>query len=540
MKRKLKIGTRGSKLALWQANHLLGLLENVNIDAELVIVKTRGDKDLRPLKEIAGDGFFTKDLENMLLHDDIDLAIHSAKDLASMRHSLLPWKAVGERANTSDVIIVKKDVYNKSPKFEELTIGTSSPRRKAQIAIDYPKARISELRGNVPTRLSKVSSGELDAVVLAKAGLDRLGLLPEKESDLIAIELDWTTAPCQGILALQGKAEALDYVSEILNEDLSRVALIEKSILAFLGGGCHMAVGANITEDQAPTLKFFLNKDSSDFKFSKTYESISEMIVELYSDLSSEINSPIKEKQEFELILTQTVSNQNKVMSLKDAEDFSFKSLPLIEISSSVSDQEVKVEIEKLKSTKALVLTSQYAARIFFMEFFNQGHEVAELKNLDILCVGKTTYNKVKEFGFQPLELKWKAYAKSMMEYIEENYSTTDSFSFIGVESARILNLLEQSNYNLRTLFIYSNSAPDWAGDVSNTDLGNSPIAFAAPSSVKNFVDHYGAENLKNRKVFAMGPTTEDEISKYTDDFIESTDSGSWQSLFEQVRKEGK
>lgn len=539
-KKKIRIGTRGSDLALWQANHLQTELEKCGIDSELNIVKTRGDKDLRPLKEIAGDGFFTKDLENLLLQGEIDLAIHSAKDLASMRHTKLPWQALGPREDTKDVLILKKDFYKQNPELKDARIGTSSPRRRAQLENSYPTSKVQELRGNVPTRLSKVSNSELDGVILAKAGLSRLGLLPDDSSNLIAIELDWVTAACQGILALQGSSEALQYVNNVIDKDLTDIALIEKSILAFLGGGCHMAVGAKIVKNKDWRFSFYLKQNEEHFQLCKSYSTKDELCLNIYTDIHSLLNEAKTTKSKnHELILTQTLSNQKSLMDKNISNDFHYDVLPMIEISSSLSAKEISESIPKIQNSKALIFTSQYAVRIFFMEFFNQSFKPEDLSNVDILCIGNSTRKKVIEFGLNPIELSWEANAVSLFEFITKKYDSISKLYFIGLASARILELLSESKFHTEELFVYENSAPSWVKTIK--EIPNSKaISFASPSCVNNFINQFGKDSLINRSVFSMGPSTSKTLDEHSVEHITSSLSGSWDELLNEVRKTEK
>src|SRR6195952_2935264 len=178
--RKLIIGTRGSELALWQANFVKDRLAENHITAELKIIKTQGDRILNlSFDKLEGKGFFTKELEEELLAGTIDLAVHSHKDLPTENPPGLIIAAVSEREDPADILLILKDcvdVHQKiSVKFGGI-VGTSSNRRKAQLLAMRPDLEIEELRGNVPSRIGKLRSENYDAIMLAKAGISRLGL----------------------------------------------------------------------------------------------------------------------------------------------------------------------------------------------------------------------------------------------------------------------------------------------------------------------------------------------------------------------------
>ena len=538
MSKKLVIGTRGSDLALWQAHYLQACLKDKGIDSQLHIVKTRGDKDLRPLKEIAGDGFFTKDLENRLLNDEIDIAIHSAKDLASMQHIAIPWKALGPREETDDVLICKKSFYLENPELKGAKIGTSSPRRRAQIKHSFPEAQCEELRGNVPTRLGKVQSGDFDVVVLAKAGLRRLKLLPEENSELHWFSPNWVTAPCQGILAVQAKESVLDQISSVLDEELTEIALLEKSILAFLGGGCHMAVGAKITkkENDEYELQFALEKEQNFYQLNQSYTDISQLRLNIYSDIHQCLNSGNLDAKK-SLVLTHSLSNQLKCMDLCKSKNILAKSLPLIEISSSLQSDEAKNFIEALNEKSSLVFTSQYAVRIFMMELYNLGFESSRLENTKIYCIGEATKSKTREFGLKPQELQWDANANSFVEFINENSEDFQEICFVGSSDSLFLRGLAKNNISYKALFVYANKSSSVLGE--SIDLAPSDsISFASPSSVRAFIGAYGKAPLHSLKVYSIGPSTSEILKELDIDHNPSEVSGSWEHLISQIAGE--
>src|SRR6201992_606477 len=205
--RKLIIGTRGSELALWQANFVKDKLAENDIEAELKIIKTQGDRILNlSFDKLEGKGFWTKELEEELLEGTIDLAVHSHKDLPTENPPGLIIAAVSEREDPAELMLILKDcvdVHQKLSLKYGATVGTSSNRRKAQLLAHRPDLEIKDLRGNVPTRIQKLRDENYDAIMIAKAGVTRLGIdLSEFHvEELTPTEL--IPAPAQGVLAIQ-------------------------------------------------------------------------------------------------------------------------------------------------------------------------------------------------------------------------------------------------------------------------------------------------------------------------------------------------
>ena len=245
--RVVTIGTRGSALARWQSEHVAVLLQvaEAGLQVETQLISTRGDRELdKPLPEIGGKGLFTAELEAALLSGQIALAVHSLKDLPTKDAPGLTIGATPQRADPSDVLVSRHGLpLAKLPSNPK--IGTSSQRRGAQIRLARPDAEVVPIRGNVDTRIRKAQTEDYDAVVLAAAGLMRLGL-----EEYIAEKLAFETmlpAPGQGALALHCRADddsLLELLAAIHHEETWAAVTAERAFLAALGGGCSLPVGA--------------------------------------------------------------------------------------------------------------------------------------------------------------------------------------------------------------------------------------------------------------------------------------------------------
>jgi hydroxymethylbilane synthase len=233
----LTIGSRGSKLALWQAEHVQSLLAAKGVPTRIEIIKTVGDRvqDV-PISTLGTKGVFTKEIEDALLANEIDLAVHSLKDMMTTLPDGLVLAATPEREDPHDALagVLKPGAR----------VGTSSTRRAAQLKALRPDVEILEIRGNVDTRLRKLDEGQYDAVVLAAAGLRRLGLAGRISHTFDVAEM--TPAPGQGALAIETRASGpgFDAARLLHDEQVFTAVTAERAVLEALGGGCQVPIGA--------------------------------------------------------------------------------------------------------------------------------------------------------------------------------------------------------------------------------------------------------------------------------------------------------
>ena len=236
----IRIGTRGSKLALWQAHHIADLLQHAGVQSEVVIINTKGDMILdRSLAKIGSKGVFTEELETALRNGDIDIAQHSAKDVQSHLPDDLELIAFTRREKCHDVVVSYDKAF--SPEIPGKRIGTSSVRRVAFFKKYYPHLEVVDMRGNLQTRLEKLKNGHADALALAYAGVHRMGY-----QDLIVSELSveqFTPPVGQGSVAIEASKKMPKSLKELirsaLNDDNTEGCLLaERAFLATLNGGC--------------------------------------------------------------------------------------------------------------------------------------------------------------------------------------------------------------------------------------------------------------------------------------------------------------
>ena len=275
---KIRIGTRGSKLALWQAYHVQDLLEKNGAETKIVTIETKGDKILDvSISKIGSKGVFTEEIEEQLASGTIDIAVHSAKDMQSELPEGFELIAIGEREKASDVLIShNKNLDLNNPK---LKIGTSSTRRIAFLKKYYPEVSTVPIRGNLQTRIRKMEEGQCDALFLAYAGVHRMGY-----NDQIVLEMDvqkFTPAVGQGSIAIETytslSSKKREFVRSSINHEPSEIAIrAERAYLKKMQGGCSVPIFgyAQIKEDQVTLKGGIISLDGSKFVVSESHAPI--------------------------------------------------------------------------------------------------------------------------------------------------------------------------------------------------------------------------------------------------------------------------
>ena len=236
----IRIGTRSSKLAVWQAKKVQEKLKEINISSTIVQINSSGDKDLsKPIYELGITGVFTKEIDIALINKEVDIAVHSLKDVPTALPKGIVQSAVLKRGSEKDVILINKDLLKLNN-----TVATGSLRRKAQWLNKYKSDKIVDIRGNVGTRLKKLKESNWRGTIMAKAGLERLNLLP-----LNYIDLDWMIpAPAQGAISVQNLAKNYSItkmLNKITHSETEMCTNIERTFLKKLEGGCSAPIGAH-------------------------------------------------------------------------------------------------------------------------------------------------------------------------------------------------------------------------------------------------------------------------------------------------------
>lgn len=294
MKHKLILGTRGSELALWQANFVKNELEKKikNLSIELKIIKTKGDKILDvALSKIGDKSLFTKELENELLDRKIDFAVHSLKDLQTKIPEGLTLAAVTKRHPVEDVLISRKKNTTIFSLPENAKVATGSLRRKSQLLHLRPDIQIFDLRGNVPSRIEKFFNSDWDAIILARAGVERLKLT-KYISSYIPTDL-FLPAVGQGALGLETREDnktAIEILQNIHEENTFIEISAERSLLNSLGGGCQVPIGAlAIVKNNGLYLDAFVGSSDGSITFRKKVRGTKNEPLKLGSSLAKDL-----------------------------------------------------------------------------------------------------------------------------------------------------------------------------------------------------------------------------------------------------------
>ena len=270
------IGSRGSDLALWQARYVKKRLSELGHNVTINIIKTQGDAIQHlSFDKLEGKGFFTKEIEAALLDGSIDLAVHSHKDLETNPPEGLIIAAVSERADPADILLVREsavDINKKWGLMEGAIVGTSSARRKSQLLAHRPDTILKDLRGNVPTRINKLRNQQYDAILLAKAGIDRLEIDLSEFNVVVLDPSEFVPAPAQGVLGLQIR-KSDDRMAEILkplnNKSVQKRIEIERKVLNLLEGGCQLPLGVYCDENNTLFASYAHSAEST--RVLKTY-----------------------------------------------------------------------------------------------------------------------------------------------------------------------------------------------------------------------------------------------------------------------------
>ncbi len=490
MRSPLIIGTRGSDLALWQANYVKGLLEEIGHPCELKIIQTQGDQkqELR-FDKLEGKGFFTKEIEDALLNGETDLAIHSHKDLPTESPAGLIIAAVSQREDPSELLIIQKNAVDVKKKFsvkKNANVGTSSARRKSQLLAFRPDLKLADLRGNVPTRINKLREGHYDAIMVASAGVERLEI---DLSDFHVVKIDpaeMIPAPAQGVLAIQirdADRELKNLLKKIDNPETRQIANIERKILNLFEGGCHTPIGV------------FANYDDEREIFSvrtllaKTWDSLP---VSVYTEsanpeqIISRSVEKIKSVKPCRVFITRPPRGESYLKNVLLGNGFSFEENAMIET--------IPVRFGFFPTCDWVFFSSKHAVRYFF-------EQNPVLSKEKFACVGKETSETLRRFG-------------KRAEFIgsaNDTRMTGKKFASL-VGSSKVL--FPQAKGSMRSIqqqFVKADQVVDLVVyETMKRNTGAMPVAdivvFTSPSNVEAWFENFTFG--KNQKAIAMGEAT--------------------------------
>jgi hydroxymethylbilane synthase len=402
----LVIGSRGSDLALFQANLIASLLKRLGVSTEVKIIKTVGDKiDNLSFDKIEGKGFFTKELEDALLAREIDLAVHSLKDLSTQMPDGLKVGAYCNPEDPSELLLVRPDCYDPNRKLfvkPGCAIGTSSVRRQAQIAHFRPDLKIEPLRGNVPTRVKKLREGKYCAILIAKAGVQRLGLNLDGLHSFTLDRFEFIPAPGQGILTIEIRANdpAVEMAIAKLNEkSAEETANLERGLLSRFQGGCQLPLGVTSKKrgGRFHLMAFLGVRNGEAWGQPALFEgdgaAIEGLIEKAYSTLSVSSSADTHKKK---VLITRS---ENEAAHL--FENLSGKIEPIYYPVFSIAPFHDKsaddLAVSRLNDFDWLIFTSKNSVRIFFDILRENGATLPS--NMKIAAVGRKTSELLNAFG---------------------------------------------------------------------------------------------------------------------------------------------
>lgn len=498
MSRKLIIGTRGSQLALWQANYIKARLAEIGVEAELKIIKTQGDiiQHLR-LDKLEGKGFFTKELEEELLSNEIDLAVHSHKDLPTINPPGLIIASVSEREDPSELIIIHKDCVDVTKRLSlkhNASVGTSSNRRKAQLLSLRPDLEFTDLRGNIQTRLQKLRDEQYDAIVLAKAGVARVEMdLSDFHIEEIS-PIEVVPAPAQGVLAVQIRevdTELYAILQKINDFDVAGTIAVERKVLNMFEAGCHAPLGCycrktNDGKYEAWTSIAETNEDFPDRVYLKsdTTENMAQAIFDKYQ----------KERRlPKSIFITRDLDEQSYLYRFLTKHNIQIDARSLIKIYPTINTLDSFI----LKKADWIFFNSKNAINHFFKL------EPYILKKTKIAVLGRGSedtlrkYNRIADFSGDNLGIDTQSIAKEFAKIAD------GQTVFIPRAKGSLMSIQKEltADTELIDLPIYETVLED------NVDKTNAEVLiFTSPSNV----EAYFKNNLidPDQKIICIGYST--------------------------------
>ena len=516
MKRKIIIGSRGSDLALWQAHFVLGELKKLKIDVELKIIKTQGDKIQNlSFDKLEGKGFFTKEIEDALLNKEIDLAVHSHKDLPTEFPKGLTIAAVSDREDPSELLLINKNAVDEKQKFslkQNAVIGTSSARRKSQLLAWRNDLKIEDLRGNVPTRIQKLRDKKYDAILIANAGVSRLEVdLSGFHCEKLDVQ-EFIAAPAQGVLALQireSDKELFEKLQSLNNKEVAETIGVERKVLNLFDGGCQLPLGVycecltpdpSLKERGTPLYKVWVAKAEKANSFPKYFyfesrkpEGLAEKIV---AKINSAVMSPSGGGEGGGRVFISRDEKRNDFFKrCLEANGYKVFCQSLIEVK--------QILIRKYKKCDWVFFSSKNAVKHFF-------EQKPDVEGVKFGAVGKSTAEEIRKFG-------------KRAEFIgnaDDTRMTGKKFSALvgnktvlfpqAKESMKSIQLQLPKRENVVDLIVYETIMKS---QVTSHKSKFDTLVFTSPSNVESFLE----KNKINaeQKVVAMGDATANALKKH-------------------------
>ncbi len=495
----LIIGTRGSELALWQANFTKTVLESNGYLVELKIIKTKGDATQQwnlSFDKIEGKGFFTKELEDALLAGEIDLAVHSCKDLPTEFPEGLTIAAYSKRANPFDILLIRKDSKDdtKVLKLRSLAkVGTSSARRKAQLLALRPDIEVMDLRGNVPTRVNKLKENQYDAIVLASAGLERLNInLDEFEKVCLKAPM-FIPAPAQGVLAFQIREMDMDMqqICLLLNDEASALLTnIERTLLHDFEGGCQMPLGVYAERNNDNTLDVWVSQATSWNSIPKRLHKVIPVDDQNYS---AAIVSGFKNNRSSSVFISSELREDDYLKRMLESHRYSVNNASFIAF--------IPIDFTLPADANWLFFSSKNGVKFFFEKISKD-----KLTNTKLAAINQGTAQAIFELGYSVDFIG----SGSDLSQIAKDFDEIASGKIIFPQAKKSMQSVQKNlskNTAVETLVIYQNE-PEKITEERKEDI----LVFTSPMSAEAYFSFF--EKKANQAVVSIGKTTSKKLAE--------------------------
>jgi hydroxymethylbilane synthase len=501
MQKIIRIGTRDSELALWQAKTVQQQLEYLGHKTEIVAVKSTGDLVLdKPLYELGITGIFTKNLDIALMNDEIDIAVHSLKDVPTILPKSIVQAAVLKRGNSNDMLVFKDNEEFLTQK--NAIIATGSLRRKAQWLHRHPTHQVVGLRGNIQTRLGKLKNNDWNAAIFAAAGLERLKLKPDG-----AFSLDWMIpAPAQGVVSISALAESTDILEickELNDEETAMLAKVERDFLNILEGGCTAPIGALafVKEDEVYFKGVLLNADGT-----KRIDVTSKEKIGRHNYIAKECADFVLNRGGKE-IMDSLKGNKEKEFAVYSTKKLSEIQKRLLPETVAVEDSDfIKIRFNRIapkvikNDIENVIITSKNGVESLLNSFVKQ-----ELNFKNIYCVGRRTKKLIEQKIGKVTHSEKNA--EKLAEYLSKNIKGQEVTYFCS--DLRLDTLPEVLTKNeitvneveaYKTMFSPVNVREKFSG-----------VLFYSPSTIESYLQ----DNQPNKIAFCIGESTAKEARKH-------------------------
>ena len=489
------IGTRGSQLALWQANYTQQILSKNQIESEIKIIQTKGDVSQSwntSFDKLEGKGFFTKELEDALLNNEIDLAVHSCKDLPTVFPPGLTITAYSKRANPFDVLLIKKDKIDITLPLklkEGVVVGTSSSRRKAQLLSYRKDIQIKDIRGNVPTRIAKLANGEFDAILLAQAGIDRLEI---DISDFEVVPLEapmFIPAAAQGILAYQIREHDTEtqQICNILHDtEDAEISGLERKILNAFDGGCQVPLAIYVKKEIQYHIWISLAQawNGMPFRTHHQYQNLADV------DVQSLVNQ-IKNPEPKKVFISSNLQEESFFKTNLEAHQYKVEGVSLLDFKAEQFDKNI------INTADWIFFSSKHAIDFFIPEYSQE-----ELKNKKIAVLGKGTEQQLRKYGIAA-DFIGDGHGDVSARLFEQQLNSTVNVLFPCATQSlyQVQNHFSKNLINVTNISVYQNIMKEVSSKI-DADI----LVFTSPMNAKAYFSKFPKEDFQT--IISIGRST--------------------------------